>query len=402
MISNSSDKALLKAFKNIKDRAAFDTALSKLRTGQAQSAFRSLHGLLSNPSEATVPLEHIEALLTLRLIEAAEFIFGKMEQRIASLGMDDVLRIAPTSRCLQSWVSVGSKKGTTESNDRSAMLIGRFKQSPATSLHSALAHWFVSYAPMLHDSLPIFTAKNQGREFTSIENILGAALRRDKDGQFISRLLTQPGDAASHVLALVRNDSTLFNEFARTFTLALKELPTEVIQTAVRGLIGDIKLGKKLHGRELSRRLLSLAAAALEVKANEQVDSMLAELDRLSAELQNTVPQGEVDKDFSGIRYHGRQRQASTEIISVDVAKHLAITISKIRGETDPILALEATAFNLGMRGIQKVGETIAFDPSIHEDVIGGALRGDTVTVFQTGWCLGDQLIERAKVQRSF
>lgn len=404
MTTNPCDKVILKAFKSLKDKAAFTAGLSKLRTEPAKNAFRTLHDMLSKEALPDVPVDHIEALLKGNLPEAAEFVFGKMEPKIATLSLDNVLRIASTPRCLQLWIGAASKKGGTEGIDKTVVVTERFRQSPQAAMQSVLAHWFVASAPaaLFAESAALFIAKPDNRSFTSVEELLGHALRRDKDGKFTKHLLIECSknrEAFERTIAVIRDSTALFDEFVRVFVLASVGLPLDVLQATLKDLFEEAKLGWKNRDREFYRRLVSAAAAFLSVPNSDHTHTALAELDHLSAELQVSVPESILVQDACGIRYFGTLRQSSELRITPDGAKLVAIAISKVKTDTDPVLAMEATAFNLGMRAVEHEGANITFDPNCHEDIKGGALRGDNVLVVQTGWRLGDQLIQRVKVK---
>ncbi|MFZ2282183.1 MAG: hypothetical protein WAW39_30585 [Prosthecobacter sp.] len=405
MTTNPCDKAILKAFKNLKDKAAFAAALSKSRTEPAKNAFRSLHDMLCKEALTDVPIENMEALIKGNLPETAEFVFGKMEAKIAALSLDSVLKIAATPRCLQLWIGAGGKNGGTEGVDKSNVVIERFKKSPQEAMQSVLAHWFVACAPaaQLPESATLFIVNPETRIFTSIEELLEHALRRDKDGKFTRCLLTECNKNVGSLernLTIIRNDTALFDEFVRAVVLALGGLPLDVIRATLKDLFGEVKLGWRTHGREFCRRLVSTSAAMLSVPHDEHIHAALTELDRLSAELQSMMPEGVEDHDACGIRYLGKLRHNSASRITAEGAKLVSIAINKIQTASDPLMVTEAMAFNLGMRTVEKMGATIAFDPNRHEDSLGGALRDDSVIVVQTGWRLGEQVIERARVQR--
>jgi hypothetical protein len=68
---------------------------------------------------------------------------------------------------------------------------------------------------------------------------------------------------------------------------------------------------------------------------------------------------------------------------------------------TDPKVreSVVTLAFNLGIRPIGSQGETASFDPSLHEDTVGGLFRNDQVTILMPGWSLGSHALTRAKVK---
>jgi hypothetical protein len=402
MTTNPSDKAILKAFKNVKDKAAFTACMSKLRTEPVQNAFRLLHDMLGTGGDADVPVEQMEALLKGRMLDATEFVFGKMEPKIAALDLDSVLRIAPTPRCLQLWIGVG--RHGPGGGDRLAVVIERFIKSPVSAMDSVLAHWFIAHAPapLLPESAALFIAKAEACNSTSVEDLLGQALKRDKDGKFTTRLLmesSQQKEAWERNLRLVRGENVLFDDFVLALAFAKKGMPLDILQRTIAELFGNVKVSRAILGRELSRRFVALAETMLSTPIDEHSHIALSEIDRLSAEIESTFCDDDMDRSICGIRYLGRQRERGNARINLEGAKLMAIAISKADESPNPTALFEATAFNLGMRPIEHEATNVTFDPTRHEDVVGGALRGDAVTVIQSGWTLDDALIQRAKVK---
>lgn len=87
-------------------------------------------------------------------------------------------------------------------------------------------------------------------------------------------------------------------------------------------------------------------------------------------------------------------------MISIEAAaSHVAFLINKIKNGDNAEVSAEACAFNIGMRKLCSLGHT-AFDPDIHEDMVGGLIRGEMCDVIRNGYVLPEinKIVTRARV----
>ncbi len=73
---------------------------------------------------------------------------------------------------------------------------------------------------------------------------------------------------------------------------------------------------------------------------------------------------------------------------TMSVLEKIATHVQNMEHGSDPRQCLECLAFNVGMRDIETVGDIVSYDPFRHEDMVGGYLRGDNVTVVTSGWLI--------------
>lgn len=414
----TSDKAILKAFKNARSKpssndtsardTSLDTALKTLRTDGARKAFSGLHNfLLQNTTDTDVelPVDDLAVLVASRLPASAEFVFCDMVALLATWELDKVLPLASTPKCIQTWIAARAASFVTSEADERSIVREHALGNTDLAVHSVLAHWFILTAS--HEDLPkaaeFFTARPSTGWFASREDLLVAAVKRDTSGAFSSRHLlhcAQDRDALTADLALMRANPEIFDELVRLFPLVLESDSTGTITNMLPELFADLPRSSGAARRLLSARLTRLAASLLAKPPARHVNDALRTLDSISQSLASVIPVGDTDTDACGIRYHGQNQNPDGPRVSIEGAKLIAIAIQNVREGTDALGTLDATAFNLGMRPIGTSGEVIKFDPIHHQDTVGGALPGNEIVVIQHGLLLGSQIIERAKVKK--
>jgi hypothetical protein len=85
--------------------------------------------------------------------------------------------------------------------------------------------------------------------------------------------------------------------------------------------------------------------------------------------------------------------------VSPQGAVEIALALRAAQTDSNAFDALWAAAFNLGIREIGKPDTVEPFDPTLHEDVKGGLLRGDDVRMVRSGWRLNEIVLLREQVE---
>jgi hypothetical protein len=152
---------------------------------------------------------------------------------------------------------------------------------------------------------------------------------------------------------------------------------------------------------KLSGVLAALAGSLLRQPKRKEAQSQL--LDALARSIFQWLLAMEDAKDTSGFWLVARADDLAQTLkpsgnISYYGAGLLASSMEKAKAGLAAEALLEALALNLGMEQITACGESVSFDPNLHEDTVGGLLAADQAIVTASGWRLGDQLVRRAKV----
>jgi hypothetical protein len=86
--------------------------------------------------------------------------------------------------------------------------------------------------------------------------------------------------------------------------------------------------------------------------------------------------------------------------INMQGARYVALAFEKADQGFPAKDILAVTARYLGLLPIGKSGETLRYEPLQHEDVDGGLLPGESVTVLESGWSFNGEAVMRAKVKK--
>lgn len=399
MTGNPTDKAILKALKNASDRTARDMALKRIRSQPLNEAFRSLMGQLQKKVETDVLLRDLAELVRAKMLYAAEYIFLEHVKLLVGADMEEILLVAATPKCFQTWLE--------RAPDSQARLNGateRIRAAPSQAAQSVLAWWFFSHAPvtMLSSGAAVLLEPNNAREFVGGEELLAAAFSRDKDGKFLARLIAIAGGEAKgleNLMETIRSHDETLKLFIKLFPKTTESITLELAKTVPLLLFSGMRQETESRRRQSCSHVLRLAADLMGMADSIKVDAILVELDRLSSKIEHVTSAHSDLRDTCGIRYLGHQRISQGAKISDEGADLIALAVEKVHRGDAPLLIVEATAFNLGLRPVGEVGATGIYDPFIHNDTQGGMLPGAAIRVTRKGWKLGERIVERAKVE---
>jgi hypothetical protein len=398
MKGNPTDKAILKALKNASDRTARDMALKRIRSQALDGAFRSLIGQFQNKIETGALLRDLAELVRAKMLYAAEYIFLGHVQLLVGADMEEILLIAATPKCFQTWL-----EKAPDSQARLNCANGRIRASPSQATQSVLAWWFFSHAPvaMLSSGAAVLLDSNNAREFVGVEELLAAAFGRDKDGNFLARLMSIAGGEAKglgNLMETIRSHDETLKLFIRLFPKTTESITLELAKAVPQLIFSGLRHETESRRRQSYSHVLRLAADLMELADSVNVDAILAELDRLSSKIEHVTSAHSEMKDTCGIRYLGHQRISQGTKITDEGADLIALAVDKVHRGDNPLLIVEATAFNLGLRPLGEEGALGVYDPIVHDDTRGGMLPGAAIRVTRKGWKLGERIVERAKV----
>jgi hypothetical protein len=398
MNRHPADKMALKAVKS-GDRASMDKARGQINGESLRQALFEVFDFVRDNSSERIPLGAIQNLVKAKMLDTAEFVFLKHPNLAVVLDLDvtECVKTAPTLRCVKTWIGKGAAAKT-----KTTALISAFEAAPVQAAQTVLALWFFHNAPpeRFKVGLDIFAVASSSGRFASYEDLLAAALPRDSSGKFFASLIE--GAAADEfafdrLVGILRNNPQLRTAAIEAFAKAVDTLNPQILQKVVSSLFAGLDGTTGKSRRLLTSQMLRLAGAMMEFPSTPQRSMVMKTFHNLHLSARKTSG----DMDSCTICYHGADAPAADIKICVTVegAALLSLALEKIVHGDDPLLTLEATALNLGMEPIGKIGEAIKFDPALHRDTVGGGLPGDVMTITRIGWILGSHVVERAKVE---
>jgi hypothetical protein len=87
--------------------------------------------------------------------------------------------------------------------------------------------------------------------------------------------------------------------------------------------------------------------------------------------------------------------------VNLQGARHIALAFEKIDQGFPPKEILSVTARHLGLTPIGRCDEIGSYDPLKHDDVEGGLVPGDSVSIFEPGLAFNNEAVLRAKVKKA-
>ncbi len=394
-MTNPTDKAILKALKNPSSSKDREQAAKLIRTPQVKAAFEFFCDN-GRPPDLII---HLSSLVGARVLLSAEFLFLKYAESLATHTLDEVLPAMPSAKALDAWIEKQNDPSGAANGVR-----GIVRESPSKALQSVLALWFFERVVPneLQQGAETLFLMSESKPFVSQSALLTVALQRDKDGAFCAKLLelaNQRDGTLASVLNSVGTDSMAMESFLAAFPKIVDSLAPDLAKQIPPLLFGSMASSEGAESRLLSAQMLKMAETMLSKKHSIAVDAVLRALDRQTADLETNADISKHGGDMCGVRYMAVPRQVSGGKVSHEGAELVALAIEKLHLGDDPLLVLEATAFNLGLRSFGEPGSRTSYDPMIHEDIVGGIKPGAEVQFTRKGWKRDNRVITRAKVK---
>ncbi len=321
------------------------------------------------------------------------------DQSFKHLELADLPLIACTEDTIGRWIEARSSE-SSDARSLAKELIDLCLEEPEKALGSALARWTCRNIDLksLRRLIPVVAADGQQQPG---KDLLGIVLLRDKGGDFITRWLKEYGRTeatAERIKASPRLIRHVLNSSEKWFQHPNADLLTPIYME----LIGDLPSSTGKPRAELSGRLLSLAGSLVPIaERHPAATNLLQQLQTLGL---NTWMASSESKDRHrtwAFIQAGNQALSSDEedTLSPKQAKHLGVAVLRARKGKDPLAELESAYVNLGGERYGCEGETVTYDATIHNDMDGGLLPGDPVTIIRSGIRCGDSGIVKADVR---
>jgi hypothetical protein len=231
---------------------------------------------------------------------------------------------------------------------------------------------------------------------------LNESLGRDKDGNFLAKLMSEASansQRRAYLFAAIRTHTTLEARVVALLPKVVDQFQIDFARSLPTLLFADITSIDGNQQRLQSIQILNFAAALMAARSSVNVDAILSELDRVCYDHERADATQKGSANHCLIRYLGRDRGNGTSKISEEGAGLIALAIDQIHSGDNPLSVIESAAFNLGLRPIGTTGELTTFQPKLHHDIAGGLKPGIEVKVVVPGWMLRDHIVERAKVK---
>jgi len=417
-MDQNADGLLLKAIrmsgnaaKSLQLRDNAKAALEKAKTaidGQSarNAAEEVCNYLLSRDRAAEIgeplsaPMPELSCLAKTGAIRSAEYVWDQLGDSLKQIEDDDLIQNAPTPRVL---VRIAKTKKSIL--DRAIL---RLHSEGSLAASSAALDWVVESAkPKQLIPLASLLSSDLHRDAHRpiAAHLLKRALSRDKTGAFLRSVLEHAQTDASGESRLsdaISKEPAVATQFIRLLPKLLSGKTADVSMRIFRQWTPLYPSTPQKLREQLSSALAQLIAYLLKRrKRNSQENEVLSTISKFASSWLLAMKQTG-DSQMFWIVAPATELVGSlteSERVSTYGAGLIANSIDKARRGASIESLLDALALNVGMEPIGVLHDRVQFDATIHEDTVGGILKGDVVEIVEQGWRLGGTLIRRAKVK---
>jgi hypothetical protein len=392
-VANALDAYILKRSIDAPLRDLLRTSLSLL------SNFR--HESKRRPVEEYERL--IKTLLDLGYSQVASAIFSNCYSSISPLLEDSMMAIIPTVKDVNLWIK--------ESNADKKKLAEGIYRDPDCYYDSILFDWACKV-------LPIATARpliqkvlsndERGIYLAQTTELLATLLDRDKNGFFSKELISSNAKSQQKLQMVVTAIAELPSAWGRWSSAIADYLIESEGYQDVSELVAVIEKHSDRADKDAARFSAHFPAHLLTTISITEKTQPQGE-DQRKREIIDRL----VELTLKTHAIHGDQvwvagpAQAITgflmegeSTITLHGARHVAQGLRALESNPNSSEVFRAVAKNLGLVEIDNRGETVDYDPLRHEDLAGGVLPGDAVTVICTGWSFDNSIVLKAQVRK--
>ena len=345
------------------------------------------------------PLADILALGQAGFVQSAEFAWAHAGDAVLEYPLPELLAAAPSARMLEAV--------TRKHRDLGGQALALVLERPEVAETSAAFDWVAQHtkpkelaklAPQLLSGHP------RRRHLPAREEVLRVALLRDKSGDLLRACLAiakTHGPAFDRLRIAVTTTPKLLVQFIGGLPKTVCGPDGEMAMQLLESWIPAFPKAAPAMRENFSGVLVALAGLLLRQPKRKDAQTRL--LETIARAAFPWLLAMEDTQDTSAFWLVARaddlaKARKPSGNISHYGAGLLASSMEKAKAGLAAVALLEALALNLGMEQVGSRGESVSFDPNLHEDTVGGLLASDAATVSEPGWRLGDQLVRRAKV----
>lgn len=341
-------------------------------------------------------------LLAVGLPGSASAVFATCVDSLAGVPAEFLVNAMPSASCIDLWLK--------RSKARKQVLMDSVSAALERYYDTAWCDWFLRKASV-KALFPFASLALEGRGRPAyLPNALELlALILTRDGRFaltqalLKSVVRDPARMKLLVLACSRANRA-GEAYARALGLALASedaaADAQLVVGALRELIPCHDEPDSLFAAQFAAHVATTWRLALGVRSAP--DPVVEdELLRVGTEILLST-QGGDQREFwlaSTTRTITEKVLARKGAVSPQGAVEIALALRAAQTDSNAFDALWAAAFNLGIREIGKPDTAEPFDPTLHEDVKGGLLRGDDVRMVRSGWRLNEIVLLREQVE---
>lgn len=408
MQTNDSDlsKVIRDYFKQLRDPASSEAAevpvLPTVKPEEAGRTAQSLLEILQHDRESeqytreaiTGPLQ---ALLKEGFRETAAAYLENEPAALVLLEPSDVLLIACNEATIALWVNERSKserakeerpksQSQTEKQLKN-LLVKQILNLPSETVDDTLANWVCRSIDTkeIWKTVPVVASRVSTDQETPLFDLV---LLRDKDGSFVTGWLRGDMNRLQPCAERIRNKPRLLRHVFLQAANWMQHHHAGVLTPLYTSLISSLLQSRGQQRAEASGYLLRLAGALVPLAPSSRTtEALLQDLQKLSLHISNEFEDSN-DSHRTWVFFQSGTieiKNGKEDDLSPEQAKHLILALMRARKGKEPLIELESAFVNLGGFRFGEVGETVTYEPTIHNDLEGGLLPGDSVIITQSG-----------------
>ncbi len=237
--------------------------------------------------------------------------------------------------------------------------------------------------------------------------VLRAKLKKDKRGKLLGTFLSHQWQAENwiaNVCRLIHEDQTLLKEAVDVLpSIFCKKEKAIFAVDFVNGLFEPLAFAEGEDREFFTAELARLGTGILIAGRRTQISNdVLAVIQKHTRQLCN-LTKGQDSKSRTWVleNLNEEEKIADGKIaITQNGARHLARALEEANQGFSAKEILTVLARNFGLVAIGKSGDTVIYNPLQHEDMAGGLLPGQPVSIEESGWSINQEIVARAKVKK--
>jgi hypothetical protein len=363
---------------------------------------------ISRPTDEIEPkvegtLELLRNLLERSLTESAAVVFLARIEPLGRLSLEQVLPVVPNAMCLDKWI----KAAKFSPHELQAHLLDQPNKTYAT----AGANWLIK-RPKPELAMPVielFLARQPRPGYLeSWDEVLRVALKKDKLGELLVSLVRfhlQDDDGIASLIEIIRSNRTLFKIIVDRLPMILARKESDISIVEFVSLLFDVS--PLLEGNERKLVIAAMARLGADIlmsdRATPNSEAVLAFISKAMRQIRN-LTKGEAARSDIWVleKVNDEEKPADGKLcVSLQGARYIALAFEKADQGFPVKDILTITARYLGLSPINKKGDTVLYDPLQHEDIEGGLVPGELVTILESGWAFNEEAVMRAKVKKT-
>ena len=353
----------------------------------------------ATPADARVR-EAYTYLLSAGLPATVSTLLQDDSSTLSTLEIADLPLIASAESTLTRWIDLKTGKDLAAGTALASEVISIALKDPAEAIRTSLGTWCCKSidSNQLKKLSPLVAADQaQGNRHWLLDTVL----LRDKSADFLISWIREDLNRLDPTAERFRLNPKLLKLAMDSAQEWLMHSHADSLVAFYTEIFREFPASREKARAVQSGRLLTLAGCLLPIAdSHPAAASLLQELQSLSLRVwKSSIESTDRHRTWAFIQSGNLTLSGSESAgLTPDQAKMLCLAIMRARKGKDALIELESATVNLGGVRFGSEGEPAIFDATLHNDLNGGLLPGDPVTIVRPGILLDDNRLVKADV----